>query len=69
MCLKFKEEIINPYALANLVNDDFGIVFELSLFASNIKREVCGVLDFFLFKKRKCEARKAHKYVVFDARP
>jgi len=28
-----------------LVDDDFGIVFELSLFASNIKREVCGVLD------------------------
>jgi hypothetical protein len=52
-----------------LVDDDFKIVFGLSLFASNIKKEVCGVLDSFLFKKRKCEARKTHKYVVFDARP
>jgi hypothetical protein len=32
-----------------LIDDDFGIVFELSLFASNIKREVCGVLDSFIF--------------------
>jgi hypothetical protein len=28
-----------------LIDNDFGIIFELSLFASNIKREVCGVLD------------------------
>jgi hypothetical protein len=48
MCLKFKEEIINPFALVSLIDDDFGIAFELSLFASNIKREVHGFLDSFL---------------------
>ncbi len=39
MCLKFKEEITNPSTLVNLINDDFGIAFELSLITSNIKKE------------------------------
>jgi hypothetical protein len=53
MCLKFKVKITNQSTSVNLIDDDFGIAFELSLFASNIKREVCGVLDSFLsfFKK------------------
>jgi hypothetical protein len=46
MCLKFKEEITNPFALINLIDDDYEITFELFLFASNIGREVCGVLYF-----------------------
>jgi hypothetical protein len=60
MCLKFNEEITNPSTLINLINDDFGITFELSLFASNIKKEVCGVWDSFLSFLRKFEKRKAH---------
>jgi hypothetical protein len=55
MCLKLKEEITNPFAPINLINDDFGIAFELSLFTSNIKREVCGVLDFFYKENMKKE--------------
>jgi hypothetical protein len=31
-----------------LIDDDFEITFGLFLFASNIKREVCDVLDSFL---------------------
>ncbi len=49
MCLKFKEDIINPFSLVNLINDDFGIAFELSFFASDIRKEVYNVLDFFFF--------------------
>jgi hypothetical protein len=61
ICLKCKEKITNPFAWAiNLIDDDFGIVFEFSLFTSNIKREICGVLDPFLFLKRRFEERKAH---------
>jgi hypothetical protein len=30
-----------------MIGDDFGIAFELFSFATNIKREVCGVLEFF----------------------
>jgi len=46
MCLKLKEEITNPSAPISSIDDDFGITFELFLFASKIKKEVCGVLDF-----------------------
>jgi hypothetical protein len=48
MCLKFKKKITNPNYLVSLIDDDFGTAFELSLFASNIRREICGVLDSFL---------------------
>jgi hypothetical protein len=39
--------------LEDLINDDFVVALELSLLASNIRREVCEVLDGFLpfFKK------------------
>jgi hypothetical protein len=60
MCLKFREEITNPSTLVNLIDDDFEIVFELSLFTSNIKREVCGVWDSFLSFFKKFEKIKAH---------
>jgi hypothetical protein len=47
LCLKFKEEITNASTLINSIDDDYGIAFELSLFVSNIRRKICGVLDFF----------------------
>jgi hypothetical protein len=46
--LKIKEAIINPSTLVNLIDDDSRIIFELSLFISNIRKEVCGVLDSFI---------------------
>jgi len=36
------------------------VVVELNLLASNIKREVHNVLDFFLFFLKKFDERKAH---------
>jgi hypothetical protein len=60
MCLKLKEEFKNPFASINLIRDDFKIVFELFLFTSNIIREVCGVLDYFLSFQKKNEERNAH---------
>jgi hypothetical protein len=48
MCLKFKEEIINPFAPISLIDDDFGIAFELYLFTSNIISKVYSVLDSFI---------------------
>jgi hypothetical protein len=33
MCLKLKEKVEIPPTLINLLNDDFGVVFELSLLA------------------------------------
>jgi hypothetical protein len=48
MYLKCREEIINPFAPINFIDDDSEITFEFSLLASKIKREVCGVLDSFI---------------------
>jgi hypothetical protein len=53
MCLKFREEIRNPSTLVSLIDDDYEIAFKLSFFASNIRREVCCVLDSFLSFLRK----------------
>ncbi len=60
MYLKLGEEIRNPFALVNLIGDDCRITFELFLFTSNIRREVCSVLDYFLAFQIKYEERKAH---------
>ncbi len=48
MCLKRKEKVINPLAQVNLIDDNFGIAFELIFFAINIKKEVCDVLELFI---------------------
>jgi hypothetical protein len=53
MCLKCKEEVINPTTQVNFVDNWYnGIVFELSLFTTNIKKKVVGVLEFFFFFKK-----------------
>lgn len=31
------------------MEDDYGVALELSMFASNIKEEICEVLDGFFF--------------------
>jgi hypothetical protein len=48
MCSKSREEVTNSPAPVNLINDDFGIVFELPLCAINIKKKVYDVLESFL---------------------
>jgi hypothetical protein len=42
------------------MDDDSTIIFELSLFTSNIKKEICGLLDSFLSFVKNYEERKAH---------
>jgi hypothetical protein len=42
------------------MDNDSIIIFELSLFISNIKKFFCGVLDYFLSVLRKYKERKAH---------
>jgi hypothetical protein len=69
MCLKFKEEITNPFVLVNLINDDYGIDFELFLFTSNIRKEVCGVFYSFLSFLGNFEERKAHNMLSLMVDP
>jgi hypothetical protein len=47
MSLKFKVEIVST-TFNNLMKEDGNVVYELSCLASNIKKEVIGVLDSFL---------------------
>jgi hypothetical protein len=63
------ENFTNSSIPINMITDDFGIVFELSLFASNIKKEVWGVLDFFLSFSLKYEKRKVHNMLTLMLGP
>ncbi len=59
MSLKFKDEI--DYAtFDNLMEEDGNVVYELSCLASNIKKEIIQVLDYFLSFLKKNEERKTH---------
>ncbi len=60
MCLKFKEKIRNPLAQVDLINDDFRVVLELTLFISNIKREICGVFKSFFSLEKYIWWKKNH---------
>ncbi len=42
---------------------EYGLVDELVLLGSNIRKEVCGVLDSFLSFLRQYEIKKAHNIV------
>jgi hypothetical protein len=53
---KVKEDVGIAQTLNQFMNDDFAIILELSLFISNIKKEVC-VLDSFLSFLRKYEKK------------
>jgi hypothetical protein len=69
MCLKWKEEVTNPPTQVNLINDDFEIAFELFLFAINIKKEVCDVLESLCFLKRRYEKKKSHNMLCLMLHP
>ncbi len=60
MSLKLKEEYEISFNLQDLIDDDFVIAQKLSLFSSNIRKEVCGILDGFLSYFKKYEGNKAH---------
>jgi hypothetical protein len=46
--LKLKKKAKIAPTLNNIMNDDFGVAFELSLLVFNIEKEVCGMLHSFL---------------------
>jgi hypothetical protein len=48
MSSKLKEKVGFILVLDKLMDDDFSVAFELFLLASNIKKELCDVLDNFL---------------------
>jgi hypothetical protein len=56
ICLKLKEGT-NLVSFDNFMEKEFIIALELFFLDSNIKKEICGVLDPFFFLKRKYEKR------------
>jgi hypothetical protein len=52
MCLKWCKEVTNPPTQVSLIDDDSRIDFELTLFATNIKKEFYGVMEHSFFIKR-----------------
>ncbi len=58
MNLKLKEENEVVPSFDILMENDANVVNELALLASNIKREVYNVLDFFFQFLRKYEGKK-----------
>jgi hypothetical protein len=68
MNLKLKEENKSILSFESLMEDDSIISNELSLLASNIRREAINVLDSFLSFLKKYENMKAHND-LFNVRP
>ncbi len=70
MSLKLKEEFGISLNLQDLIDDDFVVAQKLSFLASNIRREICGVLDGFLSFFKKYERNKTHciMFLMLDPR-
>jgi len=51
-----------------MMEDDYGVALELSMLASNIKKEIHEVLDDFFSFLRMYEKKKGSKYVIFNVR-
>ncbi len=67
--MKCKEEVINPHAQISLIDDDFGIAFELFWFDTNIKKEACGILESLFSFLRIYEKRKSHNMLCLMLNP
>lgn len=60
MNLKLKEGRNHLLILNAFIDDDSNLDIELGTFARNVKKEVCGVIDFFLAFLKKYDARRIH---------
>ncbi len=59
----------NTSSFQTLMEEDFGVALELICLASNIRREVCGVLDNFLSFLKRFNERKTHNVLVLMLDP
>jgi hypothetical protein len=51
------------------MEEDFGVTLELICWASNIRKEVCGVLDIFLSFLKKFDEKKTHNMLAIMLDP
>jgi len=66
MNLKFKEESQMFLHFESLMGDDSIFIDELVLLVSNIRKEVCGVLDSFLSFLTKYENKKTCNIIILN---
>ncbi len=59
--LKEKSELLPCFE--SIMEDQYGLVDELALLGSKIRKEVCGVLDSFILFLRQYGGKKAHNMV------
>jgi hypothetical protein len=69
MNLKLKEEPKNAPSFQTLMEEDFHVALELICLASNIRKEVCGILDNFLSFLKKIGERKTHNMLTLVLNP
>jgi hypothetical protein len=69
MNLKLREEPKNAPYFQTLMEEDFGVALEFICLASNIRKEVCGVLDNFLSFLKKIGERKTHNMLALVLDP
>ncbi len=58
MALKLKEEFGMTPSMANLMKDYMVVILELPIFPSNVRKQICDVLDGFLSFLMKYEEKK-----------
>ncbi len=60
MSLKLRKELKNAPSFQTIMEKDSGVAFEFVCLASNIRKEVCGVLDNFLSFLNEFDERNSH---------
>ncbi len=65
----WKKKPKNTSSFQTLMEEDFGVALELICLASNIRKEVCGVLDNLFFFLKRFNERKAHNVLVLMLDP
>jgi len=69
MSLKLREELENAPSFQTLMEEDFGVAFELICLVSNVRKEFCEVLDIFLSFLIKTDERKTHNMSALMLNP
>jgi hypothetical protein len=69
MALKLKEEFGMALYITNLMEDDMSMNLELPMFSSNVREQVCDILDGFLLFLMKYEKKKTHNILFLMLNP
>jgi hypothetical protein len=69
MALKLKEEFGMTLSITNLMEDDMSMNLELAMFSSNVREQVCDILDGFLLFLMKYEKKKTHNILFLMLNP